>query len=753
MSLPSDKIGREPWRYEWLGDRYLLATLSCLPSRWDPRAVACIGTVPARQDLSQVGKSMKSQRYQDSKYSARLHYLDWLRVLAVLGVFYAHAADIFDMVHWHIREIPQNADLLALAVLGTQWGMSLFFLLSGASAWFALGSRTSRQFMSERFKRLLIPCIIGIILLSPPQAYLIAVSQRLYQGDFLQFYPSFFVNMHLSLNPQWLGKYGFHLWFLAFLFGISMLALPVLLFLKHTRGMRFISYISAWCDKPAGLFVFVLPIALVQIAFRIPFPGYQNWADFFTWLFIFIYGFILFADPRFKFAIQKQWKLSLFVAMTSLFILLAAYFGGVLGSWSNASRYTGNYVLYQVLLSVLMWSWLLLVLSFCMRCLNFGNALINYCDEAVLPFYVLHYPVIVVIAFFTFSWAIAPGIQFLFVTTTALITTLIIYDLFIRRGKGVRRLLARKPLNNPRAVTRSYMSLSFFIARKVAFARPKTITKTPTDLGLSYRDVSFVSRENQLLLSGWFIPGILPDGQLTTERTIIMVHGLHSNRAALEAGLLDLSADLARQGFAILAFDLRGQGKSSQAPISMGYFEQFDVLGAVDFLCSGTLPYPELGRPCAIGGWGISMGGSTMLLAAAHEPALRGVVADCAFAAFVPLIQRDIKVPNIFISGMTEAMRLLYGIDYSAIRPVDVVASIAPRPLLFIQSGIDSVVPPWNMQLLADAASVATDAHVETWQVPKAKHIQAYHVMRTEYVNRVVAFFTVAFDSSVHSEV
>lgn len=691
---------------------------------------------------------MKSLRYEGTKHSARLHYLDWLRVLAVLGVFYAHAVDIFDMYHWHIRETPQNAGLIDLAVFGTQWGMSLFFFLAGAGAWFALKSRKSRQFISERFKRLITPCIVGIILLSPPQAYLLAISQRLYQGNILQFYPFFFVNVHLSLDPRWIGAYGFHLWFLAFLFVISMLALPVLLFLKRTRGMRFIANIAALSDKPMGLFVFVLPIALIQIALRVPFPGYQNWADFVIWLFIFIYGFILFADPHFKFAIQKQWKISLFVAVTSLLILLGAYFGGVLGSWGNTSSYTVEYIFYQVLLSIFTWSWLLLVLCFGMRCLNFSNAIIDYCEEAVLPFYVLHYPVIVVIAFFTFSWNMATGIQFLFVTMTALIATLILYDLFIRRIKIMRWVFGMKPMIPPGVITQSYMYLSCLVARKVAFARPKAITKTPADLGLSYRDVNFVSRGNHLPLSGWFIPGILPGGQLTTERTIIMVHGLHSNRAALEAGLLDLSAELARQGFAVLAFDMRGQGRSSRAPISMGYFEQFDVLGAVDFLCSGTLPFPELGRPHAIGGWGISMGGSAMLLAAAGEPIIRGVVADCAFAAFVPLIQRDIKVPNILIPGLTKAMLLLYSIDYYAIRPVDVVASIAPRPLFFIQSGIDSIVPSWNMKLLADAASTAADARVQTWQVPAAEHIQAYHVMGTEYVKRVVAFFAATFDSA-----
>jgi peptidoglycan/LPS O-acetylase OafA/YrhL len=118
----------------------------------------------------------------------RLHYLDWLRVLAVLGVFYAHSINIFDTLYWHVRSGGQSTGLIVFVVFGTQWGMSLFFFLAGASAWFALESRTTGQFIGERFKRLIIPFIVGFILLSSPQAYLFALSQGTYNGSFIPFH-------------------------------------------------------------------------------------------------------------------------------------------------------------------------------------------------------------------------------------------------------------------------------------------------------------------------------------------------------------------------------------------------------------------------------------------------------------------------------------------------------------------------------------------------------------------------------------
>jgi pimeloyl-ACP methyl ester carboxylesterase len=310
-----------------------------------------------------------------------------------------------------------------------------------------------------------------------------------------------------------------------------------------------------------------------------------------------------------------------------------------------------------------------------------------------------------------------------------------------RKGRRARKFLVAL-LVGLEVLMLSYIGISFLVATQLAYAQPKAITVTPAALGLNYRDMSFPSRQDHLVLRGWFMPGMLPNGQLTTARTIIMVHGLHSNREALEGGLLNLSAALVHHGFAILVFDMRGHGQSAPAPLSMGYFEQRDVLGAVDFLRSGPLPYPELGRPRAIGGWGISMGGATLLLAAAHEPAIRGVVADSAFAAFVPLLERDSVMPSVIIPGVLFATQLLYGINYNAVRPVDAVASIAPRPLFFIEGTADRLVPSWNMHVLAAAAAAAPGAQVQTWLVPGANHIQSYDVMGNVYVKRVVDFFT-----------
>ncbi len=386
---------------------------------------------------------------EGSGQGGRLYYLDWLRMLVVLGVFYAHMGDIFDTLYWHLRQDEAGTAWNGLATFAAQWGMSLFCVLAGASAWFALSSRTSHQFMAERFKRLLIPFAVAFALLAPLQAYFLSPSlaQSSYPlslTGFFAHYALFFQSMRIGWDPHWLRIYGYPLWFLAFLYVISMATLPLLLYLKEERGKRFIARLAAFCNRPGGLFIFALPIALIQILLWAPFPDYQSWADFFSWLLIYVYGFMLVADGRFALAIQKQGKFVLGVAIICALVLLVGNVTGFLSRWEQAGDYSVGYVWAQTLLSITNWSLLLSALFLGMRFLNFGNAFVRYSNEAVLPFYIIHQPVLVIIAFYMLPLNLAPAPAYLAISTAALLATLGLYELLIRRIKVMRWLFGMK---------------------------------------------------------------------------------------------------------------------------------------------------------------------------------------------------------------------------------------------------------------------------------------------------------------------
>src|ERR1700704_3068344 len=306
-------------------------------------------------------------------------------------------------------------------------------------------------------------------------------------------------------------------------------------------------------------------------------------------------------------------------------------------------------------------------------------------------------------------------------------------------------------------LTLGYVAISSYIAEELVYETPKPIAKTPASLGLRFANVSFPSRHDQISLKGWLIPGILPDGRLTVDRTIVVVHGTRTNREDPGAHLLELTVALARNGLGVLSFDMRGMGESTPAPLSMGNLEQRDVLGAVDFLRSGTPPFPELGRPRIIGGLGISMGAATLLLAAAVEPGIQAMVSDSAYAEIVPILEREIakrsvapigRVPGVLAPSALVMARLFYGVDFFAARPVATIARIAPRPILLIHGTADDYVPISNFRELNAAATATPGAHVTTWIVPNARHAQAFKKTGAEYVTRVVAFFDAALGAA-----
>src|SRR5215467_13530941 len=74
-----------------------------------------------------------------------------------------------------------------------------------------------------------------------------------------------------------------------------------------------------------------------------------------------------------------------------------------------------------------------------------------------------------------------------------------------------------------------YLSISTYVAWRLAHPAPLPIEMTPRDLGLDFRDVTFASRGDGVQLRGWLIPGIRPDGAPTLERVAIAVHGAWQN--------------------------------------------------------------------------------------------------------------------------------------------------------------------------------------------------------------------------------
>ena len=225
----------------------------------------------------------------------RLYYLDWLRLIATLGVFLFHVSNVFSGAKFEITNTESSDMIFIIASFFYPWGMPLFFLISGAGSWFALRRRSASQFTRERTLRILVPFCTGSILLGPVQIFL-SWAHRSQTGVFEGSLLDFLGDRLNTSGPKLFGVIGYHMWFLGFLFAFSLLALPIFIWLKGESGRRFVSRLAEFCAHRGGILLFIIPLVVLRLALQPFFPQLQHWADFFAFGAIFVLGFVIFSD-------------------------------------------------------------------------------------------------------------------------------------------------------------------------------------------------------------------------------------------------------------------------------------------------------------------------------------------------------------------------------------------------------------------------------------------------------------------------
>lgn len=372
----------------------------------------------------------------------RLYYLDWLRVITILGVFLFHVANVFNEIDFNIKNAEQSSDLTIFSAFFFPWGMPLVFLIAGAGSWLALQRRTPGQYARERFNRLLIPFVVGSVLFSPIARYFEwnhAIETGVTQGTFLAFVKT----LPWDPNPRFFTAVGYHLWFLAFLFFYSLLTLPLFQWLKEETGQRFVSRMARLCEFRGGILLFVLPLLIVRLGLQSLFPLYLSWTDFISFLSFDILGYLLFADKRFIRAIRRDWPVTLTVGGAAFLAATAISIATDELGLELVPRTPLDWV-WWTCFTACSWCWTAFMLFVGMRFFNFRNKWLHYSQEALVPFYVVHLPAIVVIAYFVVQWEAGIPVKLLAVVVGAFGVSLGLTELVIKRVPILRAMFGMK---------------------------------------------------------------------------------------------------------------------------------------------------------------------------------------------------------------------------------------------------------------------------------------------------------------------
>ncbi|HEX4719067.1 MAG TPA: alpha/beta fold hydrolase [Thermoleophilaceae bacterium] len=312
---------------------------------------------------------------------------------------------------------------------------------------------------------------------------------------------------------------------------------------------------------------------------------------------------------------------------------------------------------------------------------------------------------------FTGLLTIPAGLVLIAVGATTLWTTRRTDDRLARRY--LRRLLLALG-----GVVVAYF-LVFPLCLSYVFTHAARAGVPPPELGADYKQVAFRTADG-LTLKGWYVPS-------RNGAAVIAAPG--------RAGSQRPARVLVRHGYGVLLFDRRGEGDSDGDPNAFGWSGARDIRAAVAFL--QRQPDVKDGR---IGGIGLSVGGETLLQAAAESGGLKAVVSDGAGSRS---IREDLANPQsdawaeVPTSLVISAGTTIFSNQSPPPNLKGLVSRITRRPVLFIYGQHDQP----NVRGLTPSYYKAAGQPKAIWQVPGASHTGAIDSHPREYERRVIAFF------------
>lgn len=361
----------------------------------------------------------------------RQYYIDTIRALNIFLLTLYHSGLVFSPQGWFI-ENPVKSTLLGDLTHSpiVLIPMPLLMFLAGATTWYSFQKRTTGQYIRERFTRILLPLALGIAIVIPPHMYAERLFRGRFTGTFIEFYPKFYTE---GIVPE--GHFTYrHLWFLAYLFVLSLIALPIFGLINRQRGR-----LARFFSRPGAIFLPLIPMILIEIWLRADWPTTLNiladWANVLLYLQLLIWGYVLVSDEAIQ-ARVRHIAPPLMVITIGLMTIVSNFLtqDQLFGFVECSDSY---YLAACVLRSVIIWGGLLSVMGVGMIWNNHapslstergsGGEVLRYAKEISYLYYIFHQTVIVLLAYyFIIGWHAPIGVKFItLVVATAVICVLL----------------------------------------------------------------------------------------------------------------------------------------------------------------------------------------------------------------------------------------------------------------------------------------------------------------------------------------
>jgi esterase/lipase len=242
----------------------------------------------------------------------------------------------------------------------------------------------------------------------------------------------------------------------------------------------------------------------------------------------------------------------------------------------------------------------------------------------------------------------------------------------------------------------------------------------------NFQSLSFKGSGNQSF-EGWFIPSV------RGAPVVFLCHGYRSNRSEL----LTLASTFQENGYNLFLFDFRAHGTSPVSICSLGIRETEDLLGVLQMVSERSDVDPN-----RVGIWGVSLGASVALSAAARSNRVKILVVDSPFDSPARFIEMQtatvLGIDNFVFNKLSRFGFFLVNLPKtSSGKPlIDELPELRGRDKLFITNEETPLLETQTLNLFNH-----TPEPKELLRLKKSKTSILYDVDRKNYENTVVDFF------------
>ena len=351
---------------------------------------------------------MKDIQYE---MNGRRYDLDWARVLA-FGILILYHTGQFYVADWgwHIKSETTSETLKYFMWITNPWRMPLLFFISGAAMWFAAKKISALSLLRLRFMRLLPPLLLGMWVIVPPQLYFQIMQAEGISFSYLEFY-RIYIDTETPLFPDHQSPIGLitwtHLWFIPYLllYTSAFVVIKPLLdrlangLARLTPSLHWLYIVPVVTLLPSAVFL--------EPYFPRTFAVLGDWyahAIFFT---VFIFGYVTAGNLKVvQTLVNSRWH-CLAIASIGYPLFILAIKGQLPLEWFGPAA-NAVVILIKYTNAV---AWILCVLAWSAAYLNRPSRVLSYMNEAILPWYVFHQTIIIVLAWYLSKTGMSIGIE------------------------------------------------------------------------------------------------------------------------------------------------------------------------------------------------------------------------------------------------------------------------------------------------------------------------------------------------------